>query len=335
MKIRIAPFRRSLLPVFLCALCASARDPSATRSRADDTRPNLAQKPTIVKRGTIDLDLVEATPVVFAGRLLRFEYVRAGYYANRTGNSYFRFVDTTTGRPTAAFAPGYHLGCAFAEGPTMYAFGVDKWGGSALRLFRSRDLKAWESRPALTLPKWELFNTSVCQAADRYVMAIEVGGPREVVGVPFTIFFAESPDLEHWKLLPLDRVYSKEKYTACPALRYVNGQFYMIYLEARPGPTYESHIVRSPDLIHWLPSPLNPVLAFSAADKQIANPRLTADRQRVISQSLDINNSDIDLCEYQGKTILYYSWGNQQGKEFLAEASYDGSLSSFLKGFFP
>ena len=58
------------------------------------------------------------------------------------------------------------------------------------------------------------------------------------------IFFAESPDLEHWHLLPLECVYSKEKYTACPALRFVDGLFYMIYLEARPGPTYESHIVQ-------------------------------------------------------------------------------------------
>lgn len=67
----------------------------------------------------------------------------------------------------------------------------------------------------------------------------------------------------------------------------------------------------------------------------MVNPQLTADRQRVISQSLDINNSDIALCEYRGKTVVYASWGNQQGKEFLAEATYDGSLASFLRGFFP
>jgi hypothetical protein len=47
------------------------------------------------------------------------------------------------------------------------------------------------------------------------------------------------------------------------------------------------------------------------------------------------NNSDVDFCEFRGRTIIYYSWGDQQGTEFLAEAVYDGSLASFLKGFFP
>ena len=28
-------------------------------------------------------------------------------------------------------------------------------------------------------------------------------------------------------------------------------------------------------------------------------------------------------------------WGNQQGTEVLAEAVHDGSLASFLRGFFP
>jgi hypothetical protein len=32
-----------------------------------------------------------------------------------------------------------------------------------------------------------------------------------------------------------------------------------------------------------------------------------------------------------GKVVITYSWGNQQGTEFLAEAAYGGSL----EGFFP
>ena len=44
-----------------------------------------ATKPLIVKRGTIDLGLVETTPVVFRGRLYRFEYVRERYKQNKTG----------------------------------------------------------------------------------------------------------------------------------------------------------------------------------------------------------------------------------------------------------
>jgi hypothetical protein len=294
-----------------------------------------AQKPAIKKLGTIDLLMVETTPVVFKDRLYRFEYVRDNYPANKTGASYFRFIDVAAGKATPAFARGQHLGCAFVEGDAIFVFGVEKWGGSKITLFKSKDLQKWEERPALHLPGWELFNTSVCKADGRYVMAIEVGAPKEVVGVPFTIFFAESKDLLAWKLLPRECVYSREKYTACPALRYLDGHFYMLYLETRPGPTYETFIVRSKDLKRWQSSRLNPVLAFSAEDKRIANPALTAEQRQAVARARNVNNSDVDLCEFKGKTIIYYSWGNQQGTEFLAEAVYEGTLASFLRSYFP
>lgn len=166
-------------------------------------------------------------------------------------------------------------------------------------------------------------------------MAIEVGRPPEVVGVPFTMRFAESTDLKSWKLLPDDRVFTKERYSACPSIRFLDGMFYMTYLETKPGPRYETHIVRSRDLVRWESSPLNPILAASKADKKIANPKLTAEQRAKIAAAVDRNNSDVDFCEYRGRTVIVYSWGNQQGTEFLAEAVYDGTLASFLRGFFP
>jgi hypothetical protein len=48
-----------------------------------------------------------------------------------------------------------------------------------------------------------------------------------------------------------------------------------------------------------------------------------------------MNNSDIDFCAWQGRLVINYSWGNQQGVEHLAEGVYDGSLESFLRGWFP
>jgi hypothetical protein len=109
----------------------------------------------------------------------------------------------------------------------------------------------------------------------------------------------------------------------------------MLYLEARPGPTYETFIVRSKDLKRWESSRLNPVLAFSDEDKRIANPKLTAEQRKAIAQAKNLNNSDVDLCEFKGRTVIYYSWGNQQGKEFLAEAVCEGTLASFLRSYFP
>ncbi len=292
-------------------------------------------RPEIRKLGTLDLDMVEATPVVFKDRLYRFEYVRKDYKSNASGDSYFRFIDVKTGAATPAFAHGRDLGCAYAEGESMWAFGVDNWDGTKIIAFRSTDLKTWEEHPALELPGWGLFNTSVCKAGDRYIMAIEVGKPPEVVGVPFTSRFAESRDLKTWKLLPEDRVFSKERYSACPSIRFLDGWFYMTYLEARPGPKYETYIVRSRDLIRWDSSPFNPVLAASEQDKAIANPKLTIEQRAKIAAAVDRNNSDVDFCEFQGRTVIYYSWGNQQGTEFLAEAEYAGPLASFLRGFFP
>ncbi len=313
-------------PILLMVFLALAPSP---------TRADEPIRPQIHKLGTLDLDMVEATPVVFKDRLYRFEYVRKDHHANTTGDSYFRFLDVETGQTTPAFAHGYDLGCAYAENGAMWAFGVDHWDGTKIVAFRSDDLNQWEKHQALDLPGWGLFNTSVCKAGDRYVMAIEVGKPPEVVGAPFTTRFAESRDLKHWTLLPDDRVFTKERYSACPSIRHLDGQFYMTYLETLPGPRYETDIVRSPNLIRWESSAFNPVMAASDEDKQIASPKLTDEQREKIAEAVDRNNSDMDFCEFQGKTVITYSWGNQRGAEFLAEAVYDGSLESFLKGFFP
>ena len=294
-----------------------------------------AEKPRVKKLGTVECDLVEATPIVFQGRLYRFDYVRTRYKPNKTGKSYFRFVDVATGQPTPAFAVGHNLGSAFVEGDTVYVYGVKGWGTENIYVFWSKDLKTWQSQTALARPGWTIYNTSVCKERGRYLMAFEVGKPPEVVGRGFTNRFAESTDLLSWKLLDEPRVFSKERYTACPAIRYLDGFLYAIYLEARPGPTYESHVVRSKDLVHWESSPLNPVLRFSPEDKQIANPKLSPEERKRIAEAVNLNNSDFDLCEFEGKVIVYYSWGNQRGIEHLAEAVYEGTLESFLRGFFP
>jgi alpha-L-fucosidase len=292
------------------------------------------ERPVIRKLGTIDCDLVEATPVVFKGKLYRFEYVRAKYKPNKTGDSYFRFIDVESGEATPGFAAGYHLGCAYVEGDTVFAYGVKMWGESEIRVFWSKDLRAWRSQTALDIPKWGVYNTSVCKGRKGYVMAIELGEPPEEVGVRFTMRFAESDDLVNWKALPAECVYSKDRYTACPAIRFLDDLYYMVYLEAKPGPSYAPHIVRSSDLIHWQQSPFNPIMTFSDDDRGIANPELTPEERERIAKAVNINNSDVDLCEFEGKTVIYYSWGNQQGIEFLAEAAYDGTLAGLLRGFF-
>ncbi|MBI4558712.1 MAG: hypothetical protein HY706_14115 [Candidatus Hydrogenedentes bacterium] len=294
----------------------------------------VADPPVIKKLGTIDCDLVETTPVVFHGKLYRFEYVRENYKRNQTGKSYFRFMDAASGQPTPSFAMGYHLGCAYVEGETVYAYGVDRWGGETIQAFRSTDLGKWSSQEAIRLPGWGIYNTSVCKSDSDYVMAIEIGEPPEEVGVRFTIRFARSKDLLNWQITPSDCVYARDKYTACPALRFVDGWFYMIYLEAKPGPRYAPHIVRSTDLVHWESGITNPIMEPSDEDKRVANPRLTVYQREHIAKAANVNNSDVDFCDVGDRTVIYYSWGNQQGTEFLAEAVYEGSSASLLRSCF-
>jgi len=301
-----------------------------------DTSDEKSQhrKPLLKKLGTIDCDMVETTPIVFHGQLYRFEYVRANYKPNKTGDSYFRFINVESGKPTSNFAAGYHLGSAYVEDDTIYVYGVDIWGGAKIQVFWSSDMETWASQPALTLPGWGIYNNSVCKGPEGYIMAFEIGEPPEEAGVRFTTRFAEGNDLLNWQLTPSECVYSRERYTACPALRFLDGLYYMLYLEARPGPTYETHIVRSNDLVQWQSSPFNPVMQFDEEDKHIGNPNLTAEQRERIAKAVNRNNSDVDLCEFNGQVIIYYSWGDQQGTEFLAHAAYNGTLKSFLRGFF-
>ena len=293
-----------------------------------------AQAPVITKLGTIECDLVEATPLVFKGKLYRFEYVRDRYKPNTTGDSYFRFVDTASGETTPSFARGFHLGSAFTVNDTMYVYGVPLWGEDSIHVFWSTNLEDWQEQVAFQEDGWGIYNTAVAEGPDGHVMAIEIGEPPEEVGTRFTIRFAASKDLLNWRATSTNQVYSREKYTACPALRYLDGQYYMVYLESYPG-SWAPHIVRSPDLVEWETSPLNPMMKHSDEDRVPVNPQFTTEELERLKTAKNVNNSDVDFCEFNGKTVIYYSWGDQHGTEHLAAAEFDGPEEAFLKVFFP
>ncbi len=99
--------------------------------------------------------------------------------------------------------------------------------------------------------------------------------------------------------------------------------------------SWQMRVVRSRELVHWQPSSRNPVLRASPEDKVVVNPRLDERQRARVAEAVNLNNSDINFCEWQGRLVIDYSWGNQQGVEHLAEAVYDGTLESFLRGWFP
>jgi len=281
-------------------------------------------RPRIKKLGTVDVDKVENSPVVFRGKLYRCEWFRnAGC---------FHFVDCETGRTTPQFAKGWCFGNAFVDGDTVYVTGTRP--GKEVQMWVSKDLEHWDTRTALDLPGFRIFNTSICTADGKYALMFEIDEPKEQAGAPFTARFAFSSDLKQWAVTPPECVYAKDRYTAPHCLRYLDGWYYDFYLEAVRG-GYEQCVVRSKDFVHWESSPLNPVLRASDEDRKIRNASLTPEQRRRIAAARNINNSDIDFCEHRGRVVIFYSWGNQQGVEHLAEAVYEGTMADFLRGWFP
>lgn len=69
-------------------------------------------RPGIDVLGTLDLLLVETTPVDVAGELWLFESVRPDYWNNTAGHEYLRFVHMQSGRTSASFGAGHGLGSA-------------------------------------------------------------------------------------------------------------------------------------------------------------------------------------------------------------------------------
>jgi hypothetical protein len=305
---------------------------SAGLSPAAQPVLDAAGRPRIIKKGTIDCDLVETTPIVFKGHVYRFEWVRKGYWNNPFKQDYCRLVDHQSGKTTEPFAFGHEYCSAFVAGNTVYVTGTGS-DRSTISMFASKDLITWQTWTVFHDPNFGMFNTSLCKAGREYVLMFEIDRPADQAGVAFTARFLKSKDLRHWELTPAECNYAKDRYTAPHCLRYLDGYFYDFYLEAHNG--YEMRVVRSKDLIHWEPSPLNPVLKASDEDRTILNPNLPPALRQRIATAANLNNSDIDFCEYRHELVVNYSWGNQQGTEFLAEAVFPGTEKQFLRGWFP
>lgn len=307
-------------------------DANAVPANTVDRGPLDAEgRPLIRRLGTVDLDLVETTPVVFRGELWRFEWVREGYWANSRRTNYFRFRNPATGETSPPFADGHEFGSAFVHDGRMLVTGTQ--GRDRVNLFITTDLKSWETRPLLPPGRYGIFNTTMCRTPEDFVLMFEIDRPSEETGVPFTARFLRSADLTTWTLTPPECNYSKDRYTAPHGLRWHDGWFYNFYLEAHDG--YEMRVVRSRDLVRWEPSPLNPVMRRSPLDRRLTGRSWTEDQRRRVATAINRNNSDIDFCEWQGRLTITYSWGNQLGVEHLAEAVYDGNEAQFVNAWFP
>jgi len=292
------------------------------------------------KLGTYDSLIVEANPIVFKGKLWMMEYIRwfnpaKRYRLNETGASYFRFRDMTDMKTfTPAFGKGLHMGNAFVAGDKVVVTAVEQWGASRFYQMESTDLVHWtEPRVILEDARWAGYNTTLCKAGDRYVLGFELGKPSDLVGEPFTMFFAESSDLKTWKVVKGASM-GRDRYTGGPMLRHFGDWFYFFHLEGSYEEGFETRVARSKDLFDWEFSP-EVVLGYDPWDKLIhPQANFTAADLAEIAAEKDVNASDLDMCEWQGRLVCFYTWGDQRGHEYSSLATAVCTEREFCESFF-
>ena len=257
--------------------------------------------------------LCEVAPIVWKNRLTLMKCLRP--VGGGTPADYaISLEDVETGRELARFAEGYSLASAFVHKGTVYIFAsrFDPRSWNDVTMFKSKDLKNWQQKVVVKQEAEQLFNSSVCATPKGFVMAYESNDPKFQ---PFTVKFATSTDLENWTKLP-DTVFGADHYVACPAIRFVGGNYYLLYTEHRtPRWFFETYLARSKDLKSWQVSLANPILTPGLND--------------------GVNASDPDIIEFKGKTYLYYSVGDQHTWAKLRRSVADVPLAKFFDGYFP
>lgn len=308
------------------------------------------KRPEIRKHGTISCNnIVETTPIVFRGELYRFEVVRRKSFSSENAVSVknwselqddpcLRFVHVRSNRATPMFADGHTFGFPWIVDDEMHVVtgSSREWGSDGLVFLKSTDLEHWEEYNRVELPGWKIYNMNVAKKGDLYTLLIEISAPKEECGHPFTFRFLQSRDLIRWEMMPSECVFQKDRYAGSPALYAFEDDpyYYVGYLEGYPEYRFANSLARTKDFVHWEYSPINPVLMYGEEDRLIASPFLTPSDRARIAGALNVNNSDMELCEYLGRTVIYYSWGDQRGTEFLAEASSEMPMHDFLRAFF-
>lgn len=298
----------------------------------------LAQTPfenPIKKQGRLNSPLVETSPFVFQNKLYLLENNQ--YFWDVEGakpGDYFhedeiRIRDLESGKLISVPLKNHGFGTVLTWKDTVYVFAGNYGNGKPWRqmteitMTSSKDLKSW-TKPRTVFRasgKEFFFNTAVCRGKDKFIMLYETNDPK---WKPFTLRYLESTDLINWKEIP-DAIYGTNKYVGGPALYYEGGWYYTLYLEAL-NKSWETHITRSKDLVQWEDAPKDrPFVTF---DPTHFNMPLTDPK---ISEN---NASDVELCYFRDKTILYFTGGNQQIAGDLQWATYEGTPKQLFEHFF-
>jgi hypothetical protein len=263
---------------------------------------------------------MENTPVIFGSRLLLVSNYRPGGAEAKGKDAYLYIDDLRTGLEVARFGNGHSFVSAFVSGNELNVFSLEfsdfgrVMNSSGIDRMTTTDLKSWKTEKVI-LPEGDehLFNSSVCRDDKGFIMAYESDKP-----VQFCFRFARSTNLKKWeKIKGLAFTGRDHEYSACPVIRYFKPFYYVIYLHAAVAghKGWVSYMARSTDLEKWELSPFNPVLEAETGE--------------------GINNSDVDILEYEGKTYLFYATGDQETWGTVRVAMFDGNEKNFFEQYFP
>lgn len=298
----------------------------------------LGQNPwinPIQKQERLGSPLVETSPFVFNGKLMLLENNQRFWDLPGTKpGDYFhedevRIRDVASNKIISVPLKNHGFGTVLVWEDYVYVFAGNYGKGKPWRhmteitMTKSKDLKNWTKPVTVLEASGEelFFNTAVCRGKDKFILLYETNDDR---WKPFTFRYMESSDLENWKEIP-DAVYGKDKYVGGPALYYEAGWYYTLYLESL-SKGYETRITRSRDLKHWEDAlPNRTFISYDSSHKNIPliNPE--------ISES---NASDVELCYFEGKTILYFTGSDQSTAGDLQWAIYEGRPRQLFEHFY-
>ncbi len=298
----------------------------------------MAQTPwknPIQKQGRLGTPLVETSPFVFNDRLYLLENNQRFWDipGTKPGDYYHddevRIRDIATDKIISVALKNHGFGTVLVWEGRVYVFAGNFGQGKPWRkiteivMTSSQDLNKWtEPETVFKVSGDELFyNTAVCRGKDKFILLYETSDAR---WKPFTFRYLQSTDLKKWEEIP-EAIYGREKYVGGPALYYEGGWYYTLYLESLIE-GYETRIARSKDLTQWEDAPAE--RAFITFDSTHQNIPLI---DPAISET---NASDVELCYFDKKTILYFTGSDQTTAGDLQWASYNGTPRQLFEYFF-
>ena len=298
-------------------------------------------KGPIVKQGYLKSPLVEVTPLSFKGKLYLMECWRSKWKWDDVPDlsvhkqSEIWMAELPDGSEhydkrqyLGRVLEKCTLGTAIIWDDRVYVYAVSAAssdGGQVVYMTWTEDMKSWsEPVKIFNSPAGKIFNVAVTKDANGMVFLWESNG----VGQPFTMCCGrvEKPG-DPWNPgIIAGACYGLKKYTGGPALYNENGWYYMLYLEALGGGRYETRITRSKDLKNWQDAPTDrPFVTFNSSKHNLPL------RPSHVSE---INASDAELCFHKGRTLIYFTGGDQLCGGDLQWATYDGTLAELFAVFF-